>query len=474
MTTTVTTGQTILIVDDQATFREFLGDDLTSEGYEVLQAERGSEARQIISERMVDAVLLDLRLPGESGMDVLRSIRKESPRTSVIMITAHGQVPEAVEAIQLGCYNFFKKPVDHDHLKSCLLGLFAGQSMRDELETLRELRGTYAGQPLIGESRALRRVLDTVAKVARSPSATILIRGETGVGKELVAQQVHLQSPRAGGPFVELNCSAIPENLLESELFGYEKGAFTDARRAKKGVFEMASGGTVFLDEIGEMSAAIQSKLLRVIETRSFRRLGGLEEVRVDTRILAATHRDLAKLVENEKFREDLYFRLNVVPVDIPPLRERGEDIMLLVRHFAERFAQELGKPVPEVSAESEQLILSYGWPGNVRELRNIIERILLLEEDTVLRPEHLPLEIRAPGAAPFGAGGATPVRFEGEQVVPLAEVERQAILFALSQTQGNKTRAASLLGISRQTLRTKLKEYALEGANGDEPDEDA
>jgi DNA-binding NtrC family response regulator len=255
---------------------------------------------------MVDAVLLDLRLPGESGMDVLKSIRKESPRTAVIMITAHGQVPEAVQAIQLGCFNFFKKPIDHDELKGCLLGLFAGQSMRDELESLRELRGTYAGQPLIGQSSALRQVHDLVAKVARSPSATVLIRGETGVGKELVAQQIHLQSPRASGPFVELNCSAIPESLLESELFGYEKGAFTDARRSKKGVFEMASSGTVFLDEIGEMSAAIQAKLLRVIETRSFRRLGGLEEVRVDTRILAATHRDLAKLVENERFREDL------------------------------------------------------------------------------------------------------------------------------------------------------------------------
>jgi DNA-binding NtrC family response regulator len=469
MSSEATKGRTILIVDDQATFREFLGDDLTAEGYEVLHAERGSEAMSHLSDRMVDAVLLDLRLPGESGMDVLKTIRKESPRTAVIMITAHGQVPEAVEAMQLGCYNFFKKPIDHDELKGCLLGLFAGQSMRDELENLRELRGNYAGQPLIGQSPALRRVLDLVAKVARSPSATILIRGETGVGKELVAQQIHLQSSRAGGPFVELNCSAIPENLLESELFGYEKGAFTDARRAKKGVFEMASGGTVLLDEIGEMSAAIQAKLLRVIETRSFRRLGGLEEVRVDTRILAATHRDLAKLVEAEKFREDLYFRLNVVPVNIPPLRERGEDILMLVRYFAERFAGELGKTVPEISPGAEKVLLAYAWPGNVRELRNVIERILLLEDDNTIRVEHLPAELTSPGAA---TSGSQPVRFEGESVVPLAEVERQAILFALDQTQGNKTRAASLLGISRQTLRTKLKEYALESENGDEPEE--
>ena len=463
-------GRTILIVDDQASFREFLADDLQSEGYEVLQSERGSDAMRLLAERMVDVMLLDLRLPGESGMDVLKRVRNESPRTSVIMITAHGQVPEAVEAIQLGCFNFFKKPIDHDELKGCLLGMFAGQNMRDEIETLREVRENYVGQPLIGKSQSLRKVLDIVAKVARSPSATVLIKGETGVGKELVAQQVHLQSPRAEGPFVELNCSAIPENLLESELFGYEKGAFTDARRAKKGVFEMASGGTVFLDEIGEMSLTVQAKLLRVIETRSFRRLGGLEEVTVDTRIVAATHRDLKRLVETENFREDLYFRLNVVPLHISPLRERGEDILILAQHFKKRFALELGKPIPEFSPDAEKILLQYSWPGNVRELRNSIERVLLLEDHPVIEVDQLPLELRSPSST---NGGGGPVRFAGDRIVPLADVERQAILFALDHTQGNKTRAASMLGISRQTLRTKLKEYALEGADSDDADGD-
>ena len=462
-----TKGRALLIIDDQETFREFLADDLTSEGYEVLQAERGSDAMRIIEERMIDAVLLDLRLPGENGMAILKRLRKESPRTAVIMITAHGQVPEAVEAIQLGCYHFFKKPIDHDELKGCLLGLFASQSMTDELEKLREMRGAYAGQPMIGESQALRDVLDLVTKVARSPSATVLILGETGVGKELVAQQIHLRSPRAAGPFVELNCSAIPENLLESELFGYEKGAFTDARRTKKGVFEMATGGTVLLDEIGEMSAVIQAKLLRVIETRSFRRLGGLAEVRVDTRIIAATHRDLAKLVREKVFREDLYYRLNVVPVIVPPLRDRPEDVSLLLKHFAKRFALELGKSTPMFSPEAHKCLMSYAWPGNVRELRNTVERMLLLEEDPILLPQHLPREILQPGLL---QPGADPVRFAGDQVIPLVEVERQTILFALSRTDGNKTHAASLLGISRQTLRTKLKEYALETEESAEP----
>ncbi len=461
-------GRTILIVDDEPTFRETLAEDLKGDGYEVLTAGRSAEALRHLEERSVDAALVDLRLAGESGMDLLRQVRRGSPSTVTIMITGHGGIPDAVEATKLGCYQFYSKPVDHRQLKACLLGLFEGQQVRAERDALRALREDYAGQPLIGRSPALVSVLEMVKKVARSSSATILVQGETGVGKELIAQQVHLESPRAEGPFVELNCSAIPENLLESELFGHERGAFTDARRAKKGVFEHASGGTVFLDEIGEMSQSLQSKLLRVLETRSFRRLGGLEEIQVDTRVIAATHRDLHRMVKDGKFREDLYFRLHVVPLFIPPLRERGDDVLLLARHFAARFARELGRPEPEIAAETERLLTAYAWPGNVRELRNVVERISLLEEGDLVRPEHLPPEIRLPARD----DGAAARPLEKGRVLPLAELERRAILEALEATGGNKTQAASLLGISRQTLRSKLKDYSLEDRGEEDGEE--
>jgi two-component system, NtrC family, response regulator AtoC len=467
-------GHRVVVVEDHRTTRDMLVEDLHGHGYEAQGAESVDEALALLAGPPPDAMVLDLKLGGQSGMDLLRRVRAEFPDVGVIMITGHGGVEEAEEAIQLGCYNFFLKPFNNAALRACLAGMLAERSRRlgieSELVSLRKMQEAYAGHPLIGESGVLRKVLETVAKVARSPSATVLLRGETGVGKELVARRIHQQSARAQGPFVELNCSAIPENLLESELFGYEKGAFTDARRSKKGVFEMASGGTVFLDEIGEMSPGLQSKLLKVIDEKCFRRLGGLAEVRVDTRIIAATHRDLAQLVKGEKFREDLYHRLNVVPLFVPPLRDRPEDVPLLVRHFAERFAQELGKAVPELAPAAEERLRAYPWPGNVRELRNVVERILLLEEDTAIRLEHLPPEILAPGAGEAPAAGFA---FRGEHVVPLAEVERQAILFALDRTEGNKTRAAALLGISRQTLRTKLKDYALEAGAETGEDED-
>ena len=462
-------GRTILVVDDERNVREMLAEGLKDDGYEVLTAAKSAEALRHLEERSVDAALLDLRLAGESGMDLLRQVRRGSPSTVTIMITGHGGVAEAVEATKLGCYQFYEKPLDHGQIKACLLGLFAGQEVRAERDALRALRGDYAGQPLIGESQALVGVLEMVKRVARSNSATVLVQGETGVGKELVAQQVHLESPRAEGPFVELNCSAIPENLLESELFGHERGAFTDARRAKKGVFEHASGGTVFLDEIGEMSPALQAKLLRVLETRSFRRLGGLDEIQVDTRVIAATHRDLQRMVKDSKFREDLYFRLNVVPLRVPPLRERGSDVLLLARHFAARFSRELGRSEPALTPEAERLLSAYAWPGNVRELRNVLERICLLEEGASIRPENLPPEIRSPSRAD---DPAAPL-WEKGRVLPLTELERRAILDALESTGGNKTQAAAALGISRQTLRSKLKEYALEDRGGDDAEDD-
>ncbi|HKA24414.1 MAG TPA: sigma-54 dependent transcriptional regulator [Candidatus Eisenbacteria bacterium] len=469
----ITQGAYVMVVEDHRTTREMLIEDLSGHGYEAQGLESFGEAWSQIQERAPDAVILDLRLGTQSGMDLLRKIRGEFADVGVIMITGHGGVEDAEEAGQLGCYNFFLKPFNMAAVRACLAGMLAESARRQgterELEDLREARASYAGHPLIGQSGTLKKVLETVARVARSPSATVLVRGETGAGKELIARRIHAMSSRAQEPFVELNCSAIPENLLESELFGHERGAFTDARRQKKGIFELASGGTVFLDEIGEMSPSLQAKLLKVIDEKCFRRLGGLTEMRVDTRVIAATHRDLAQLVQDGKFREDLYHRLNVVPVFLPPLRERAEDIPLLVSHFAKRFAGELGKPEPRLLPETEQRLRAYPWPGNVRELRNVVERILLLEEDDTIRVEHLPPEILAPGS---GASAAPEMALRGDRVLPLSEIERQAILLALERTGGNKTRAASQLGISRQTLRTKLKEYALESGEDDDGEE--
>jgi DNA-binding NtrC family response regulator len=324
-----------------------------------------------------------------------------------------------------------------------------------------------SAQPLVGGSEALQRALGRLERAARSGSSTVLLRGETGSGKELLARFLHEKSARSAGPFIELNCSAIPEQLLESELYGHERGAFTDAKRFKKGLFELADGGTLLLDEIGEMAPQLQAKLLRVLETRTFRRVGGHADITVDVRVVAATHRDLPKMVAEGRFREDLYFRLNVVPVEVPALRERVEDVAELAEHFLQRFCRELGRPVVRVHPTALALLKAYAWPGNVRELRNVIERVVLLEADDEILPEHLPAELTRGGAG--GAAAAAPGEpFPPGVVRPFTEIEKLAIEHALRVCDGNKTRAATQLGISRQTLRTKLKEYAL-GDDGDE-----
>ena len=468
---------TILVVEDEQAQREtlcaFLGED-----YTMLEAANGTEALAHARDHAVDLVFLDLRLGREDGLDILRQLREEAPGLPVIMLTAHGTPEHAFTAYRHGAVHFMSKPYKLDELKERVRYEFEAAELRREKAKLEGVRAEFAGQPLLGESAELKRVLAQVTKIAKLSTSTVLIRGETGVGKELVAQQIHLQSPRGQGPFVELNCSAVPENLLESELFGFEKGAFTDAKRTKKGVFEMAAQGTLFLDEIGEMSLALQAKLLKVLESKTFRRLGGTVDITVDTRVVAATNRDLKKDVENNRFREDLYFRLQVIPIEVPPLRARKTDIPILVRHFLERFAREVGKTPGRVHPEAERLLTDYAWSGNVRELRNVIERIVLLESDDEIRPEHLPSEIVRPPAmvqpaatggasAPAGTAAAQPaggaeVWFTPGVILPLAQVEMRAIQHALACEKGNKTRAAQLLGISRQTLRTKLKEHAL------------
>ncbi len=448
---------TLLVVDDERSLRFSIGEWARDEGYAPLEAASGREALEAVRERGVDAVVLDLKLGDEDGLRVLRELRDLEPSLPVVMLTGHGTVEQAVRAIQLGAYDFMLKPPDLGHLGVVLDRALEHARLRQEVSRLRE---TAAGRvEIVGASDSLKGALSRLERAAKASASTVLIHGETGSGKELMARYLHDKSARAGGPFVELNCSAIPEQLLESELFGHERGAFTDAKRFKKGLFELADRGTLFLDEIGEMAPQLQAKLLRVLETRTFRRVGGAVDITVDVRVVAATHRDLAKLVSEGRFREDLYFRLNVVPVAVPPLRDRTSDIAELAEHFVARFCRELGRPTAKLSAGALERMQAYRWPGNVRELRNVLERVVLLEAEDEIRAEHLPPEMSASGAS--GApGGGDP--FPPGVVRPLADIEKLAIEHALRVCGGNKTRAATMLGIARQTLRTKLKEYAI------------
>ncbi len=448
---------TLLVVDDERSLRFSIGEWARDEGYTPLEAATGRDALEAVRERGVDAVVLDLKLGDEDGLRVLKELRETDPSLPVVMLTGHGTVEQAVRAIQLGAYDFMLKPPDLSHLGVVLDRALEHARLRHEVSRLRE---RAAGKvEIVGASDGLKNALSRLERAAKASSSTVLIHGETGSGKELMARYLHDKSARAGGPFIELNCSAIPEQLLESELYGHERGAFTDAKRFRKGLFELADRGTLFLDEIGEMAPQLQAKLLRVLESRTFRRVGGAADITVDVRVVAATHRDLTRLVAEGRFREDLYFRLNVVPVVVPPLRERVGDIAPLAEHFVVRFCRELGRPTARLHPAALERMQGYRWPGNVRELRNVIERVVLLEAEDEIRVEHLPSELSASGATGLAAAGHP---FPTGQVRPLAEIEKLAIEHALRVCGGNKTRAATLLGIARQTLRTKLKEYAI------------
>jgi DNA-binding NtrC family response regulator len=459
--------RTLLVVDDERSLRFSIGEWARDAGYRPLEAEDGGTALAHVRDQAVDAVLLDLKLGTEDGLEVLKRIRAEEPGLPVVMLTGHGTVEHAVQATRLGAFDFMLKPPDLDHLGIVLERALEHGRLRREVDSARREKLP----PIIGASPGLKTALQRLEKAGRSLTATILLRGETGSGKGLLARYLHAHSARAEQPFVELNCSAIPEQLLESELYGHEKGAFTDAKRFKKGLFELADGGALFLDEIGEMTPGLQAKLLHVLETRTFRRVGGGSDVTVDVRVIAATHRDLQRAVAEGRFREDLFFRLNVVPIEVPPLRERPEDVRLMAEHFIAQFCRELARPPVRLHPDALRLMLDYRWPGNVRELRNLIERVVLLEAEDEIRAEHLPAELSGRSGAGPAAMTAAGV-FPPGVVRPLVEVEKLAIQHALSVCSGNKTLAAKQLGISRQTLRTKLKDYAL-GDDGDEAGEE-
>jgi two-component system response regulator AtoC len=471
----------ILVVDDERMIRWSIQQALVKDGFSVSTVETGEEAVAQAADEPPDLVLLDITLPGIDGIEVLRRLKAQDPAITVVMLTAIEELKVVVEAMRLGAYDYVSKPFDLDRLRVIVQNALDRRELRQEVEFHRkESVRKYGFHRIIGESPGLHGVVEIARKVAKSEAATVLLQGESGTGKDLVAQAIHYESSRANRPFIAINCTALPEDLLESELMGHEKGAFTDAKAAKKGLFEVADGGTIFLDEIGDMKHGLQAKLLRFIENKAFRRVGGHRDIEVDVRIVAATNRDLAELVRTGQFREDLFFRLNVIPIHIPPLRERREDILPLADHFLAEFSKEFKRPLDGFSEDARRRMAAYGWPGNVRELRNVIERAIILGSDGIVDAIDLPrgdaslqlldnalepgLTSKAIGTAPSsteGPGVGHAFRLPSSGIV-LEELERDFLMQAIEMTEGNQTKAAEALGLTRDALRYRMKKFGL------------
>jgi len=478
----------ILIVDDEKLVRWTLAKKCAEYGYLSAEAATGEEALRTLQMESPDAVLLDVHLPDLSGIEVLEKLKQGGDTRSVIMMTADPQLEEVKAALRLGAYDFVSKPINFEELGVTLSNALEAGALRTEVESLRgEVRRRTGYHEVIGVSRKMTELMKFVHKVAASEAATILIQGESGTGKDLVAKAIHYQSSRKDKPFVAINCSAIPETLMEAELFGHERGAFTDAKAMKKGLFEVADGGTLFLDEIGELSPLLQAKLLRVLEDQVIRRVGGVRDMQVDVRVIAASNRDLERAVREGHFRQDLYYRLAIISIFLPPLRERKEDLPALVEFFLDHYNRKFRKTVQGLSEETGQLLMNYDWPGNVRELKNALERAMILEEGTLLRPDDLPFSV-ASGKSGTAASATTameassspaqePREGSHKRLLPplsipeggtsLEDVEHALVEMALRQSHGNQIKAAKLLDISRDALRYKMKKFGL--AHGEE-----
>lgn len=452
------TKNSVLVVDDDQAHLTMLRTLLTGWGHEVNEADDGFKAIQQVHERSFDLILMDIRMIKVSGLEALAEIKAYNPAIPVIIMTAYSSMETAVEALKKGAYDYLTKPLDFDELRLSMERAMDHSQLREENRLLRESLGSHFDRGnIIGRGPAMVKLLETVAQVATS-EATILITGESGTGKELIAGAIHFNSPRKARPFVKMNCAAVTETLLESELFGHEKGAFTGAHRRKEGRFYQADGGSLFLDEVGEMSLAMQVKLLRVLQEMEITRVGGEEVINVDVRVIAATNKDLIQEIETGRFREDLYYRLNVINLSVPPLRDRKEDIPLLAQHFLTVFAEKNQKQIKGLTPQAMDRLLKYQWPGNVRELMNAVERAIVLSRSEYLDEQDMQVvtegELSRRDEVPPGHGGPANM--------PLDEVEKATILNMLESTRGNKSEAARRLGITRKTLHKKLKKYGM------------
>jgi len=448
----------ILVVDDEHLIRWSLEQSLKKQGYDVVTAASGEDALKHVHEDAPELVLLDIQLPGMDGLEVLEKIKEIDSDIIVVMVTALGVLETAVKAMRLGAHDYINKPFNLDELSIIVKKALETRQLRKEVAHLRSTQESKFGiDNIIGGSRHMKQVLDMVRKVAASDASTVLIQGESGTGKELIARAIHMESARKDQPFMAINCAAVPETLLESELMGHEKGAFTDAKTQKRGLFEMSDGGTIFLDEIGDMEMGMQAKLLRVLEERTFRRVGGTKEIPVDVRIVSATNQELLKKIEEKTFRNDLYYRLQVIPIYLPPLRERREDIMPLVDFFINNYNKEFGKSVAGVSKMARKFLEEYEWPGNIRELRNIIERAIILENEETLMLEHLPRELISKTGDI--TSGPMNLRIPPEGI-DIEDVERELIRQSLEMAEGNQSKAAKKLNLGIDAFRYRMKKF--------------
>jgi len=458
---------TLLIIEDEAKMRRLLELNLSEDGFTVYTAADAEAGLNTLRQEKIDLVVTDLKLPGMNGLELLQAVKRTNATIPVVVMTAYGTVETAVEAMKAGASDYLLKPFALEEMKLILGKELDVHRLREENRSLREALGErYQFRNIVARSPKMQEVLATVERVAPTHS-TVLLGGGSGVGKDLIARAIHEHSRRAAGPFIKINCTAIPENLLESELFGYEKGAFTGANTSKPGKFELADQGTIFLDEIGDVPGSIQVKLLHVLQDRQFERLGGTKTLKVDVRVIAATNQDLRAALEQGTFRQDLYYRLNVVPISIPPLRERKEEIPYLVDYFIARFARESDKPLTSITPAALHLLADFHWPGNVRELENIIERAVALSTGTVIDVVDIRLDISTPGPAGVAAGGSVPFPPEG---MTLEQFEDEIIREALRRSSGNKSQAARLLGLSRNALRYRLSKLGVPDEEDSKP----
>jgi DNA-binding NtrC family response regulator len=471
--------ETVLIIDDEKLVRWSLRQKCEEWGFSVLEADNGAAGLRMAQSANPDLILLDVRMPDLGGLEVLERLKDGGNARAVIMITADPQLDDVKAAIKLGAFDFIGKPIDFDELHVTTQNALEATRLRSEVESLRSEMQRHVGyRDVVAVSKKMSELMGFVRKVAASEASTVLIQGESGTGKDLIAKAIHYQSSRHDKAFVAINCSAIPENLMEAELFGHEKGAFTDAKAMKKGLFEIADRGTLFLDEIGELSPFLQAKLLRVLEDQVIRRVGGVKDMQADVRVIAASNRDLERAVQESTFRQDLFYRLAIISIYIPPLRERKEDILPLVEFFIEHYNRKFRKSIRGIGDDTRRLLLNHDWPGNVRELKNAIERAMILEDEPVLRPDYMPFSVAQQHAhvtafehmSPSAAGPSTALsngRSLPRLSIPdggtsLEEVERALVEMALRQASGNQTHAAKLLDISRDALRYKMKKFGL------------